>query len=387
MKNFFKRIPFDRINWVTSIFLTSTFLISLTAVPYYIWKHGLNMFQISLFFTFYIATGLSITLGYHRLFSHLSFKAKWPVKLFVLLFGAASFENAALDWCSDHRRHHKHVDGNLDPYDISMGFWFAHIGWLLFKLKPETPMDNVNDLRKDSLVMWQYKWITLLSIMLGLVFPTFLGILFDGSSGAIGGFLIGGIARIVAVQQSTFCINSLCHTFGNRPYSSKCSARDSWFAALITFGEGYHNYHHEFQHDYRNGVKYWQFDPTKWIIWVLSKIQLTTNLRRVASNKILITEIKETQKKIIFNLENLNIELPKWKIKLPESTYNFVKLYHKKLKNKLENFKTSANRLQTKTDNKINISKEVVSEWHKEINEVMEVLELLTLESAFLSKF
>ncbi|MDB4387708.1 acyl-CoA desaturase, partial [Akkermansiaceae bacterium] len=97
-------------------------------------------------FAFYmIATGLSITLGYHRLFSHLSFKAKWPVRLAALVFGACAFENSVIHWASDHRRHHKHVDEDEDPYDISKGFFWAHIGWILFKLNAEKPIDNVKD--------------------------------------------------------------------------------------------------------------------------------------------------------------------------------------------------------------------------------------------------
>lgn len=104
--------------------------------------------------------------------------------------------------------------------------------------------------------------------------------------GALGAFLIAGVARIVVLQHCTFLINSACHTIGRQPYSTRCSARDSFFLALFTMGEGYHNYHHEFQHDYRNGVKPWQFDPTKWLIWTLSKLGLTRNLRRAPADKI-----------------------------------------------------------------------------------------------------
>jgi stearoyl-CoA desaturase (delta-9 desaturase) len=96
---------------------------------------------------------------------------------------------------------------------------------------------------------------------------------------------------VVVVQHCTFCINSLCHYIGKQTYSSRCSARDSWLMALVTFGEGYHNYHHEFPYDYRNGVKPWQIDPTKWIIWALSKIGLVKKLRRVPADTILRAEL------------------------------------------------------------------------------------------------
>jgi stearoyl-CoA desaturase (delta-9 desaturase) len=112
----------------------------------------------------------------------------------------------------------------------------------------------------------------------------------------LGGFLIPGVARIVVAQHCTFFINSLCHTIGRQPYSSSHSARDSAIMAFLTFGEGYHNYHHEFQHDYRNGVKPWQWDPSKWSIWLLSKVGLTWDLRRVPDGKILLAEMREARK-------------------------------------------------------------------------------------------
>jgi stearoyl-CoA desaturase (delta-9 desaturase) len=189
-------------------------------------------------------------------------------------------------WASEHRRHHKHVDHDEDPYDISKGFFHAHIGWLLFKLWPQPPFDNVADLKKDPLVMWQHRHIHLLAVLVSFGLPTLLGALWDGWIGALGGFLIGGVAKVVVIQHGTFLINSACHTIGRQPYSTKCSARDSFLMALLTFGEGYHNYHHEFQHDYRNGVKPWQWDPTKWLIWTLSKLRLTGDLRRVPSETI-----------------------------------------------------------------------------------------------------
>ncbi len=255
------RIPFDRVNWITSSFLIGTALIALIGAPIYLYHFGINWFQFGMFFFYLCATMMSITVGYHRLFSHLSFKAKTPVKIFTLIFGACAFENSALNWCSDHRRHHKHVDHDEDPYDISKGFFWAHIGWLLFKLNPEPPVDNVADLRKDKLVMWQHRYTHWIGLVVGLIAPAALGYGYntlmglDPMVGALGGFLIAGVTRIVIAQHCTFFINSLCHTVGKQPYSTKHSARDSAIMAFLTFGEGYHNYHHEFQHDYRNGVK------------------------------------------------------------------------------------------------------------------------------------
>lgn len=280
------RIPFNRVNWTTSSFLIGTLTLTLTAVPLYLWFFGLDWFQVILFFALLFACGFSVTLGYHRLFSHISFQAALPIRLFTVIFGAGTFENSVLMWASEHRRHHKHVDHDDDPYCISKGFFYAHIGWLLFKLKPGHPYDNVADLQKDKLVCWQDRNIQRIAVLVSFVLPATLGFLWNGWIGALGAFLISGVARIVVLQHCTFLINSACHTIGRQPYSKKCSARDSLLLALFTLGEGYHNYHHEFQHDYRNGVKPWQFDPTKWVIWTLSKLRLVRDLRRVSADKI-----------------------------------------------------------------------------------------------------
>jgi stearoyl-CoA desaturase (delta-9 desaturase) len=287
-----------KIRVTNSVFLIGTFATTCTAVPLYIWHYGLDAFQIALFLFFFISTGMSITLGYHRLFSHLTFHASPIVKIYTLLFGAAAFEGSALGWCADHRRHHKHVDHEEDPYDISRGLFHAHIGWLLFRRSLDTPLTWVRDLQKDRLVWFQHQYYVPIALLMGFVVPSAIGWAWGGPVAALGAFLIAGVARIVFVHHTTFFINSLCHWIGDRPYSSHCSARDSFLMALFTFGEGYHNFHHEFQHDYRNGVKPWQFDPTKWTIWLLSKIGLVKNLRTVNEEKILKAQIAEHDRQL-----------------------------------------------------------------------------------------
>jgi stearoyl-CoA desaturase (Delta-9 desaturase) len=300
----FSQFPFNRVNWLVSSFLIGTLFLSLTAVPLYLYFFGIDWFQAVLFFFMLFASGFSITLGYHRLFSHRTFRAHWLVRLFTVVFGASAFESSVLWWASEHRNHHKHVDHDEDPYSISKGLFYAHIGWLMFKLKPETNLENVADLQKDPLLVWQHRNINLIAFVMAFVFPAAIAFAWGGPRAALGALLLAGVLRVVVVQHTTFCINSLCHYIGAQPYSSKCSARDSWLMAIVTMGEGYHNYHHEFQWDYRNGVKPWQIDPTKWIIWILSKVGLTNQLRTVPPEKIVLSELAEAQRVLEKRLAN-----------------------------------------------------------------------------------
>lgn len=367
----FKNIPFQRVEWVTSSFLIGTLFLTLTAVPAYLWFVGsLGGFLWALFFFYLFATGISITLGYHRLFSHLAFQAKWPVKLFTLLFGAAAFENSAINWCSDHRNHHKHVDHDDDPYNINKGFWWAHMGWLMFKLKPEPPLDNVKDLERDSMVAFQHKYVHWIALVVGFVLPTLLCGLYYGSwAGALGGFLIVGVLRTVIVQHATFFINSACHYVGSQPYSTKHSARDSWLMAIFTFGEGYHNYHHEFQHDYRNGVKPWQIDPTKWTIWALSKVGMTSNLRRVSDAKILLAELSEARLRIQQGLDFCQSD------KITEAAHLRLEACVQELHLAQEALATRYYEVQKAIKDRVEFSKGRINGWRREIHQALSKLE------------
>lgn len=365
------KIPFERVNWLNTAFLGVICLTALIASPIYLWNHGINGFQLGMLLFYIIATGMSITLGYHRLFSHLSFRAKWPIRLATLVFGACAFENSALNWVSDHRRHHKHTDHDEDPYDISKGFFWAHIGWILFKLNPVPPLDNVADLRKDKLVMWQHRWDKLIALAVGLLLPAGLGYVWNAThgldpwTGALGGFLLAGVLRVFLVQQCTFFINSLCHTIGEQPYSTRCSARDSFVMSLVTFGEGYHNYHHEFQHDYRNGVKPWNFDPTKWAIWLLAKVGLASDLRRVPESKVVLAEMMEARRHAdaeLARLKSLGEHHP-WRDKAIESANALV-----------ERLTNSYNELEAAMVGRVDLSRKALRRWTQETREVLDHL-------------
>lgn len=273
----------QKIDWVNTVFLTTSPLIAIVLSFIFFKNNGLALSQILLAIIFYFVTGLSITAGYHRLISHKAYKASNLVKLFYLVFGAATFQNSALKWCSDHRIHHRHVDHEQDPYNINKGFFYAHIGWIFFKDEKFSVDQCPKDLINDKLVMWQHRNYWWLSVIIGFALPTLIGY-FLGS--ALGGFALAGISRVVTVHHCTFFINSLCHVIGTRPYTDTNTARDSFIMAIFSYGEGYHNYHHYFPSDYRNGIRWYHFDPTKWLIQSLAVLGLTKDLKKVPEKLI-----------------------------------------------------------------------------------------------------
>jgi stearoyl-CoA desaturase (Delta-9 desaturase) len=276
------------INWLNLVFILGTLLAALVATPWYLLKVGLGWPEAVTFLVLYLLIGLSVTAGYHRLFAHKTYQAAWPVRLFFLIFGAGALENSVLSWSADHRVHHAHVDEERDPYNIQKGFWWAHMGWIFFSAEP-VPQSVVRDLTEDPLVRWQdryYKWIGL-AVAVGI--PLAVGL---ATGRVLGCLVIGCLLRVVTSHHGTFFINSLCHMVGRRPYSTEHSARDSAVMAVLAFGEGYHNYHHSFPFDYRNGVKVWQFDPAKWMIWTLSRLGLAQDLRRAPEAAVLKAKIE-----------------------------------------------------------------------------------------------
>jgi len=231
----------------------------------------------------YVLCGLSVTAGYHRLFSHRSYRASPPVRWVLLLLGAATFQNSALSWSADHRAHHAGTDTPDDPHDVTRGAWFAHVAWLFRRREASADVTKLRDLWAVRSVRWQHRWYAVVAIGVGLALPTAIASLWGDPW---GGLLVAGFLRTGVMLQSTFAVNSLAHLVGRRRYDVTSSARDSVLTALVTFGEGYHSYHHRFPFDYRNGVRWWQYDPSKWLIWVLAKTRLVGTVRTASRTSI-----------------------------------------------------------------------------------------------------
>ena len=271
------------IQWKTLSFFVGSALLGLIGTPLYVFHYGLFTSDIVLF-TFYVfATGLSITMGYHRHFTHVTYRAHPIVQFFYLFFGAAAFQQSALKWASQHRIHHLYTDTELDPYSMKKGFFHAHMGWLFFGKQPEY-YENVRDLQKNKLVMHQHQYYGWWATVSGLLLPILIGMACGHGWGA---FFVAVWFRLVFVHHSTFCINSFAHWIGKATYDPNGSAKDHWLLAILTFGEGYHSFHHRFPGDYRNGVKWYHWDPSKWLIGLMSFLKLTRDLKKVPPLRIL----------------------------------------------------------------------------------------------------
>ncbi len=284
------------LNKTTTGFFIATNLAALTLVPWYGFSHGYDTAAWLMAGLFWVMNGIGITAGYHRLWSHRTYKAHKALRWVLLIIGSMALQNSVLIWASRHRYHHRYTDDNeRDPYSAKRGVWFSHMGWMV-RDWPSADLDfsNIKDLLDDPMLQWQHRhyWKIVWSTNLGL--PLLAGLLFGD---IVGMLLLAGLLRLVINHHTTFFINSLAHFVGKQPYSDATTAKDSTLMACITWGEGYHNFHHSFQNDYRNGVLWWHIDVGKWFINVCHWLGLAYDLKRVPGFKIRRAQLQMLFKK------------------------------------------------------------------------------------------
>lgn len=369
-------LPPRKLYWTNIIFFTVTPLAAVGALIWLYTHGGPHWGTWILTVAWLYAVGLGITAGYHRLFSHRSYDAVGPVKFILMLLGGASFEGSAIDWSSDHRTHHRYVDTPLDPYNIKEGFWHAHFGWLIKELVPARNHSNVKDLLSDPMLKFQDRHYVWMAALVCFGVPTVIASLWGDPW---GGLILTGLSGMVFNHHATFSINSFCHWLGNQPYSIRHTGRDSWLTALFTYGEGYHNYHHEFPADYRNGIKVHHFDPGKWLIGFLSRFGWAYNLKRAQSEAILKTIWKTDEEKMVFKLAQksggvetrLQHILRTNRLRLEEAHHHFVKLreeYYRLKKSRLQTFHNQVEGLKTELKMARENFEKVLTEWQNLIS-------------------
>lgn len=253
------------------------------------WGVGFRMTDLVLFGVFYLFTGLGITVGYHRYFTHRSFETVAPVKVALAILGAMTLQGPVTQWVTDHRKHHARSDQAGDPHSPHLsgdglvgsikGLWHAHMGWMFSTKGMERSLAYGRDLYEDRTIRWIDR-LYLVWVALSFGVPFLIGA-WVGGSWALGveAMVWAGLIRVFAFEHSTFAVNSICHTFGRRAYEARDQSRNNWVVALLVFGEGWHNNHHAFPRSARHGLERFQLDLSWWTIRALERLRLARAVR------------------------------------------------------------------------------------------------------------
>lgn len=266
--------------------------------PFLIFFTGATSFDWWLLVALYFGRMFFITAGYHRYFSHRTFQTSRFFQFILAFFAQTSMQKGALWWAANHRVHHKFSDTPDDPHSANIyGFWYAHIGWIVGPDYKETKYELIKDFSKFKELVFLNKYHLLPPFIL-LIATYFIGNMVNGTgitdwgaglSTAVTGFCFS----TVILFHGTFTINSLMHLFGGRRYNTTDKSRNNFLFAVITMGEGWHNNHHYFQSSTRQGFYWWEFDPTYYILKMLSWVGIVWNIREVPENLLNSNKISQ----------------------------------------------------------------------------------------------
>jgi stearoyl-CoA desaturase (delta-9 desaturase) len=243
-----------------------------------------------------VATGLGVTVGFHRLFTHRAFKTNRWMRGGLAILGSAAIEGPVISWVADHRKHHAFSDCEGDPHSPHVdhghgwrgalkGLWHAHVGWLFIHTNRGNKRRYAPDLLKDPLIRFIDRTFLVWAI-LGLLVPFGLGYLIGGTAhAAITALVWGGAVRMLVVHHVTYSINSLCHFFGRRAFATGDESRNLFWLAPFTFGESWHNNHHAFPTSFAHGMRRWQLDPSAAIIRLMEKSGLAWDVVRISPER------------------------------------------------------------------------------------------------------
>lgn len=281
-------------------FLTGTVtvvpILALGVVAWQVWSELLGWSDLIVFAIMYVTTGLGITVGFHRLFTHRAFKTTKAVRGILAALGSAAIEGPVISWVADHRKHHAYSDKPGDPHSPHVdhghglkgalrGLWHAHVGWLFIHTQRGLKTRYAPDLLADPVVSFVSRTFVVW-VLAGLAAPFLLGWAIGGTlTHALTGLLWGGAVRMLVLHHATYSINSLCHFFGRKQFKTSDESRNLWWLSFFTFGEAWHNNHHAFPTSARHGLGRWQFDPSAWVIWGLEKTGLAWDVVRVAPER------------------------------------------------------------------------------------------------------
>ncbi|XP_002411990.3 acyl-CoA Delta-9 desaturase [Ixodes scapularis] len=243
-----------------------------------------------LFTLFYVGcSGLSVTAGAHRLWSHRSYKAKLPLRTLLMLFNCMAGQNDIYDWVRDHRVHHKYSETDADPHNVNRGFFFAHVGWLMCRKHPEVTKKgkaiDCADVYNDPVVRFQMRYHIPMTILFCFIMPTMIPHRYWGEA-KWNSFFVAAILRWVFQLNSTWLVNSAAHIWGQKPYDKAISPSENWLVSVLAIGEGFHNYHHTFPWDYSTSELGWRLNPSTMFIEAMEKIGWAYDLKKPTQEMI-----------------------------------------------------------------------------------------------------
>jgi stearoyl-CoA desaturase (Delta-9 desaturase) len=241
----------------------------------------------ALFVVFYVIQMFGITLGFHRYVAHKSFKTSRFFEGVLMIAGSMALEGPLSFWVSTHRRHHRYADELGDPHSPNLsgtgplakvkGLWYAHIPWMFSDQESRVNVFAPDVLRDRRL--FNYSRTYPIWALLSLVLPGVLGLAIGGTlASALSGFVFGGLARVFVANQAAWCVGSISHMFGSRPFVNRDNSANNWPVAIFTFGEGLQNNHHAFPGAYRHGMRWWEPDASGWVLAILAKAGIVWDL-------------------------------------------------------------------------------------------------------------
>jgi stearoyl-CoA desaturase (delta-9 desaturase) len=260
-----------------------------------LWNEMVGATDLAIMAAMYVLTGLGVTVGYHRLFTHRAFAAKAPVRYTLAALGSMAVQGAIGDWVADHRKHHAFTDRDGDPHSphghgdglggTLRGLWYAHMGWLVDTQGAADKARFAPEIAEDRWLRAIDRWFPLL-VGLGLAIPFALGWAIGGTLGAgLTALLWGGLVRVFLLHHVTWSINSVCHFAGRRRFATEDESTNVFWLALPSFGEAWHHNHHAFPRSAVHGLRRRELDPSSWVIAGLERLGLATNVVRITPER------------------------------------------------------------------------------------------------------
>jgi stearoyl-CoA desaturase (delta-9 desaturase) len=260
-----------------------------------LWNTLIDWSDLAALAAMYVITGLGVTLGFHRLLTHRSFRTHKPVEYALAIVGSMSVQGPVMSWVADHRKHHAHTDKDGDPHSphghggglkgAIAGLWYAHMGWLFDRAGQAEHQRYARDLHEDRGMRFIHRAF-LLWVVLGLAIPFAIGYAIDGAlAGALTALLWGGAVRIFALHHVTWSINSVCHFFGTRRFAIDDESTNVFWLAPLSFGESWHHNHHAFPRSAVHGLRWWELDVTAWAIRAMRRLKLAWNVVEISPER------------------------------------------------------------------------------------------------------